>query len=85
MESEERQRRFGAMVEYVDKLVRRVTAQLDALKLSQRTLVVFTGDKGTQSRAAAITASIRSIFSFIFFVVNTSLEIFPAISRYRAS
>jgi arylsulfatase A len=46
-ESEERQRRFAAMVEYVDKLVWRVTAQLDALKLSERTLVVFTGDNGT--------------------------------------
>ena len=35
------------MVEYVDKLVGRVTAQLDALKLSEKTLVVFTGDNGT--------------------------------------
>jgi arylsulfatase A len=47
MENEERQRRFAAMVEYVDKLVGRVTAQLDALKLSERTLVIFTGDNGT--------------------------------------
>ena len=46
-EVEERQRRFAAMVEYVDKLVGRVTAQLDALKLSEKTLVVFTGDNGT--------------------------------------
>jgi arylsulfatase A len=46
-EREERQRRFGAMVEYVDQLVGRVTAQLDALKISERTLVVFTGDNGT--------------------------------------
>ena len=44
---EERQRRFGTMVEYVDKQVGRVTAQLDALKLSEKTLVVFTGDNGT--------------------------------------
>jgi arylsulfatase A-like enzyme len=44
---EERQRRFGAMVEYVDRLVGRVTAQLDALKLSEKTLVIFTGDNGT--------------------------------------
>ena len=47
MEGEERQRRFAAMVEYVDKLVGRVTARLDALKLSEKTLVVFTGDNGT--------------------------------------
>ena len=46
-ESEERQRRYAAMVEYVDKVVGRVTAQLDALKLSENTLVVFTGDNGT--------------------------------------
>ena len=46
-ESDERQRRFASMVEYVDKLVGRVTAQLDALKLSEKTLVVFTGDNGT--------------------------------------
>jgi arylsulfatase A len=46
-ESEERQRRFAAMVEYVDKLVGRVTAQLDALKLSEKTVVLFTGDNGT--------------------------------------
>jgi arylsulfatase A len=31
----------------VDTLVGRVTAQLDALKLSEKTLVVFTGDNGT--------------------------------------
>lgn len=43
----ERQRRFAAMVEYVDKLVGRVTTQLDALKLSEKTLVLFTGDNGT--------------------------------------
>ena len=35
------------MVEYADKVVGRVTAQLDALKLSEKTLVVFTGDNGT--------------------------------------
>ena len=35
------------MVEYVDKVEGRVTAQLDALKLSEKTLVIFTGDNGT--------------------------------------
>jgi arylsulfatase A-like enzyme len=44
---EERQRRFTAMVEYADTLVGRVTAQLDALKLSANTLVLFTSDNGT--------------------------------------
>ncbi len=44
---EERQRRFVAMVEYMDKVVGRVTAQLDALRLSENTLVIFTGDNGT--------------------------------------
>jgi arylsulfatase A-like enzyme len=46
-EEEEKQRRFAAMVEYVDKLVGRVTAQLEALKLSEKTLVLFTCDNGT--------------------------------------
>lgn len=46
-QSEEGQRRFAAMVEYVDKVVGRVTTQLDALKLSEKTLVIFTGDNGT--------------------------------------
>ena len=45
--AEERQRRFGAMVAYVDKMVGRVTTQLDSLKLSEKTLVIFTGDNGT--------------------------------------
>jgi arylsulfatase A-like enzyme len=44
---EERQRRFAAMVEYADTLVGRVTAQLDALKLTENTLVLFTSDNGT--------------------------------------
>jgi arylsulfatase A len=46
-EAEEKQRRFAAMVAYVDKMVGRVTAQLEALKLSEKTLVIFTGDNGT--------------------------------------
>src|SRR5918993_5828181 len=48
-EKEERQRRFGAMIEYMDKLVGRVTAQLDALNLSENTLVLFTSDNGSYS------------------------------------
>jgi arylsulfatase A-like enzyme len=46
-ETEERQRRFGAMIEYMDTLVGRVTGQLDALKLSENTLVLFTSDNGS--------------------------------------
>jgi arylsulfatase A len=45
-ENEERQRRFVAMIEYADKLVGRVTAQLAALRLTEKTLVVFTSDNG---------------------------------------
>jgi arylsulfatase A len=44
--AEERQRRFAAMVEHMDRMVGRVTAQLEALKLSEKTLVIFTGDNG---------------------------------------
>lgn len=47
LSDEERQRRFAAMVEYMDKMVGRVTAQLDELELSEKTLVIFTGDNGT--------------------------------------
>ena len=35
------------MVEYTDKMVGRVTAQLETLKLSEKSLVIFTGDNGT--------------------------------------
>ena len=43
----QRQRRFAAMVEYMDRMVGRVTAQVEALELSEKTLVIFTGDNGT--------------------------------------
>ena len=46
-ETEKRQRRFGAMVAYIDKMVGRVNAQLEALNLAKNTLVIFTGDNGT--------------------------------------
>ena len=46
-QARERQRRFGAMIAYMDTLVGRVTTQLDALKLSEKTLVLFTTDNGT--------------------------------------
>ena len=44
---EEQQRKFAAMVEYTDKMVGSVTAQLETLKLSEKTLVIFTGDNGS--------------------------------------
>jgi arylsulfatase A len=41
------ERHFGGMVSYMDKLVGRVTAKLDELKLRDNTLVLFVGDNGT--------------------------------------
>jgi len=41
---------FADMVAYADKMVGRVIAQLEALRLRDRTLVIFLGDNGTHSR-----------------------------------
>lgn len=41
------ERHFGGMVSYMDKLVGRLTAKLDELKLRENTLVLFVGDNGT--------------------------------------
>lgn len=38
---------FAGMVAYMDKIVGRIVAQLDALGLRQNTLILFTGDNGT--------------------------------------
>ena len=38
---------FAEMVAYMDKLVGKVTARLEELGLSERTLLLFTGDNGT--------------------------------------
>ncbi|MGE3315159.1 MAG: sulfatase-like hydrolase/transferase [Planctomycetaceae bacterium] len=38
---------FGGMVEYMDKNVGRILERLDALKIRENTLVIFTGDNGT--------------------------------------
>ena len=38
---------FGDMVTYMDKMVGKITAKLDALGLTENTLVLFTGDNGT--------------------------------------
>jgi arylsulfatase A len=44
---------FGDMVAYADKLVGRVAAKLEELKIRENTLVIFLGDNGT---AAGITS-----------------------------
>ena len=38
---------FGEMVEYIDKLIGKVVAKLDALGLRDNTLILFLGDNGT--------------------------------------
>jgi arylsulfatase A len=38
---------FGEMVEYMDKLIGKLVAQMDALKLRENTLILFLGDNGT--------------------------------------
>ena len=40
-------RHFGEMVEYMDKLIGKLVAKLDALGLRNNTLIVFVGDNGT--------------------------------------
>ncbi len=40
---------FGHMVEYMDKLVGRLVAKLDELRIRDNTLIVFIGDNGTGS------------------------------------
>ncbi|MCO6455412.1 MAG: sulfatase-like hydrolase/transferase [Pirellulaceae bacterium] len=48
-QQKDRQRNFEAMVTYMDKLVGRVVDKLAELGLSERTLVLFSGDNGTHS------------------------------------
>ncbi len=40
-------RHFGEMVEYMDKLIGKLMARLDALGLRENTLILFVGDNGT--------------------------------------
>jgi arylsulfatase A len=44
---EARLRHFGEMVEYMDKLIGKVVDRVAAEGLSERTLIIFTGDNGT--------------------------------------
>ena len=38
---------FREMVSYVDKIVGKIVAKLEEQKLSEKTMIVFTGDNGT--------------------------------------
>lgn len=49
-EASTREEKFAAMLEYMDTLVGDLLDRLDRLGLSQKTLVVFLGDNGTDSR-----------------------------------
>jgi arylsulfatase A len=40
-------RHFGHMVEYMDKMIGRLTAKLDELQIRDNTLLIFLGDNGT--------------------------------------
>ena len=44
---EERKRNFVAMVEYMDRIVGRIVDKVEALGLSERTIILFTADNGT--------------------------------------
>jgi len=48
------EKHFGDMVEYMDKLIGKVVAKLDALKLSDNTLMLFLGDNGTGKGARSM-------------------------------
>jgi arylsulfatase A len=43
---------YGDNVSYMDKLVGKLVAELDRLKLREKTLIIFTGDNGTAEGAA---------------------------------
>lgn len=50
-----KERNFGDMVSYMDKLVGRLLDHLDALGLSENTVVIFAGDNGTSGRVTTTT------------------------------
>lgn len=45
----DKKRNFVDMVQYIDKLVGRIDAKLKSLNLKENTLLIFTGDNGTNS------------------------------------
>ncbi len=51
-------RHFGEMVAYMDKLIGRLLAKLDELKLRENTLVIFMGDNGTHP---SVTSRFRGV------------------------
>ncbi len=46
-DNQSRQKNFADMVAHMDRLVGKILAKLDALKLRDHTIVLFTGDNGT--------------------------------------
>ena len=52
--SKNNQTNFEDMVAYVDQMVGRITAKLDALDLRDNTLVLFTGDNGTSGAIKSV-------------------------------
>ena len=45
---------FGGMVSYTDEIVNKITAKLDELGLTENTLIVFTGDNGTDKPVISV-------------------------------
>lgn len=45
---------FGDMVSYMDKMVGKLTAKLDELGLREKTLILFTGDNGTDKPVVSV-------------------------------
>jgi len=45
---------FGDMVSYMDKIVGKITAKLDELGLREKTLILFTGDNGTDEPVISV-------------------------------
>jgi arylsulfatase A len=55
-EGEGRNRLYADNIEYMDKLVGKLIAELDRLNLRENTLVLFTGDNGTARFGAGISS-----------------------------
>ena len=52
-----KQQNFANMVQYMDKIIARITAKLDQLNLRQNTLIIFTGDNGTNKAIKSQTTA----------------------------
>lgn len=53
----DKKRNFVDMVRYMDKIVGRIVAQLEELGLTDRTLILFTGDNGTNRSITSNTTT----------------------------